>query len=460
MANSKSKGAKRPPQQGSSREQAPKDPAGKTQQRPSGKPIARSSVAQAAQVDEQPHAADHRRHRDPVDHRCDRVRARPEQAGDRGAGRGLRSVDEVGRHRAGRRGPVSAARTAADNAVTIDVYEDPMCPACAQFEEQFGQQINQAVDDGKLILNVHMLNFLNPQSASGDYSTRAIAATLCVAQHSGSQPGVYLTFKEKLYAPGTQPAEGGSGDLSNQQLADLATAAGASQAAADCITSGSEVPAAAAAAQASQDGLSAAIRSRCRTPSVLKDGAGHRAARGLADAASSARSDGLIPWPGRWGCGAAGSAQHWQCWGQGFESPQLHPTNMGRRRPPERCSRRSRSDPALRAGVVILRGRPEWVSRRDRPLLSHVVADNSDDVELRMRRVIGRGISRRSGRVGVTRGVGRAVSGRRVGVKGGNRVPVLLVGRFGRRGQSGILIVCDGGAVRLADNSEPTIRVP
>ena len=24
------------------------------------------------------------------------------------------------------------------------------------------------------------------------------------------------------------------------------------------------------------------------------------------------------------GCGAAGSASHWQCEGQGFESPQLH----------------------------------------------------------------------------------------------------------------------------------------
>ena len=24
------------------------------------------------------------------------------------------------------------------------------------------------------------------------------------------------------------------------------------------------------------------------------------------------------------GISAAGSAQHWQCWGQGFESPMLH----------------------------------------------------------------------------------------------------------------------------------------
>ena len=25
-----------------------------------------------------------------------------------------------------------------------------------------------------------------------------------------------------------------------------------------------------------------------------------------------------------WGISAVGSAQHWQCWGQGFESPILH----------------------------------------------------------------------------------------------------------------------------------------
>src|SRR6476660_3948589 len=30
-----------------------------------------------------------------------------------------------------------------------------------------------------------------------------------------------------------------------------------------------------------------------------------------------------------WGCGAAGSAPHWQCGGQGFESPQLHPFHQG-----------------------------------------------------------------------------------------------------------------------------------
>lgn len=30
-----------------------------------------------------------------------------------------------------------------------------------------------------------------------------------------------------------------------------------------------------------------------------------------------------------WACGATGSARHWQCRGQGFESPQVHQFNQG-----------------------------------------------------------------------------------------------------------------------------------
>ena len=33
----------------------------------------------------------------------------------------------------------------------------------------------------------------------------------------------------------------------------------------------------------------------------------------------------------RWGISAVGSAQHWQCWGQGFESPMLHQKEKARR---------------------------------------------------------------------------------------------------------------------------------
>ena len=155
---------------------------------------------------------------------------------------------------------------------TIDLYEDALCPVCAVFETQFGQQINQAVDEGKLILNVHMLTFLDPHSHSGSYSTRAAAALLCVAQNDGSQSGVYLGYHSALYASGTQPAEGGTSDLSDQQLADLATSKGASDAAAQCITSGQNVAAATTADKSSTATLSAATGGQVGTPTVVQNG--------------------------------------------------------------------------------------------------------------------------------------------------------------------------------------------
>jgi protein-disulfide isomerase len=272
VANSKG-GDQLPPKRGSQRAQSPAGPKGKAQQRPAAKPIARSSVAQARKAS--------------TNNRTQLIiggvailliiavivfglilNKRETAVQSEGYGPSTKSVATV------QDGVVTVSAPAAGStAVTIDLYEDPLCPACAQFEQQFGQQINQAVDDGKLIVNVRMLNFLNPRSASGDYSTRATAATVCVAQNSGTQPGVYLTYKDKLYEQGTQPAEGGSTDLSNQQLAELATAAGASSAAADCISSGSGVQAAAASAQAAEQTLAAATGGQVATPSVIKDGA-------------------------------------------------------------------------------------------------------------------------------------------------------------------------------------------
>lgn len=169
-------------------------------------------------------------------------------------------------------GVVTVVKPGSTPTVKIDVFEDALCPICAEFERQFGQQINKAVDDGSLAVNFHMLDFLNRSSFSGDYSTRAAAALSCVAQQSGSEPGVYMGFHSALFAAENQPAESGSSDLTNDQLAALASSSGAS-AAADCITSGQNVEAAAAAATASSDTLSQATGGKVATPTVLHDGA-------------------------------------------------------------------------------------------------------------------------------------------------------------------------------------------
>jgi protein-disulfide isomerase len=169
-------------------------------------------------------------------------------------------------------GVVTVAKPGSVPVATIDVFEDALCPVCAQFEQQFSQQMNQAIDEGRLAVNYHMLDFLNKSSFSKDYSTRVAAALLCVAQNGGTQPGLFLKFHSALFAPENQPAENGSSDLSNDQLAALATSVGAPDAAATCISSGQNVSAAAASAQTSSATLSQATGGQVGTPTVVQNG--------------------------------------------------------------------------------------------------------------------------------------------------------------------------------------------
>ncbi|NLE81917.1 MAG: DsbA family protein [Rhodococcus sp.] len=155
-----------------------------------------------------------------------------------------------------------------DAATTIDLFEDPMCPACRLFEERYGQQMAQAVDDGEIAVRYHLMNFRDEASASGDYSTRVIAATTCVADSGDAI--AYSAFHTALFDEANQPGEGGGSDPSNEELAQLARDAGASDDAATCIESGAGMEQAAAHAAASSDTLSAAGANS--TPTVLHNG--------------------------------------------------------------------------------------------------------------------------------------------------------------------------------------------
>jgi len=163
-----------------------------------------------------------------------------------------------------------------DPSLVLDVYEDGLCPACANFEKQYGQQIAKAIDDGQLTVRYHMVNFLNDRSHSGTYSTRAYAALIAVAKNDGDRPGVFMKFHSALYEPANQPDEGGSSDLSNAQLASLAGSIGASQQSQDAISEGTIVTAAGTDAETNVSSLKAlaakAGSSSYGTPTVAKDG--------------------------------------------------------------------------------------------------------------------------------------------------------------------------------------------
>ena len=116
------------------------------------------------------------------------------------------------------------------DAPTIQIWEDFNCPACGTFEVQNGVPIAEAVQAGDLRVEYHNLDFQNPGSTSGEYSTRAIAAIQCVAAKDSLS--AYFDVKNSFYA--NQPA-GGAGDLSARELANLAESAGANADTVECI---------------------------------------------------------------------------------------------------------------------------------------------------------------------------------------------------------------------------------
>lgn len=101
--------------------------------------------------------------------------------------------------------------------VKIDVYEDFICPACGQFEQQTGGALDQLVADGKATVIYHPVAYLDRASTT-DYSTRAAAAAGAAAEG-----GKFREYVEALFA--RQPAEGTAG-LSDNELIEIGRSVG------------------------------------------------------------------------------------------------------------------------------------------------------------------------------------------------------------------------------------------
>lgn len=117
------------------------------------------------------------------------------------------------------------------DAQVVEIYEDYMCPACASFEKQNGLVIADAVEKGQVRTHLRPLNFLNRQSKSGTYSTRAIAAVQCSAQFDSVKG--FHAFTAKMFE--RAPQEGGRDDRTDEQLAALALDAKTTTETQDCI---------------------------------------------------------------------------------------------------------------------------------------------------------------------------------------------------------------------------------
>ena len=119
----------------------------------------------------------------------------------------------------------------------IDLYVDPLCPYSGKMVQAQGDEIGKRIEAGMLRVNLRYVDFLDKYSASGTYDSRAIYATYVVANQSQASD-ITWRFVEQIYSADLQPKEGGSTDLSNDQLADLADRVGAPQLAQDLIRFG------------------------------------------------------------------------------------------------------------------------------------------------------------------------------------------------------------------------------
>ncbi len=123
--------------------------------------------------------------------------------------------------------------------MTIDIFNEPICPPCGSFIRSNASDIENAVNNKKLAVRYHLLDFLDDKSHSKNYSTRAVAASYCVAAQN--DPKLYSDFYSGLFASNFQPAEDAAEDRTDGELAQLAKTVGADAGVMTCIKSGDDV---------------------------------------------------------------------------------------------------------------------------------------------------------------------------------------------------------------------------
>ncbi|GAB3955076.1 DsbA family protein [Micromonospora vulcania] len=104
--------------------------------------------------------------------------------------------------------------------VTVDVYEDFLCPVCKQFEQASGATLEQLVAENKAKVVYHPVAFLNRFSTT-EYSTRSSAASGCAAAG-----GKFREYAKALFDK--QPPEGSAG-LTDDELISIGTGVGLDQ---------------------------------------------------------------------------------------------------------------------------------------------------------------------------------------------------------------------------------------
>ena len=81
---------------------------------------------------------------------------------------------------------------------TLDTYIDFMCPICNKFEETYGDEILDLVNNGTITLNIHPIAILDRYSQGTAFSTRAANAMYCVAENDPDEQQKRLRYNDMV----------------------------------------------------------------------------------------------------------------------------------------------------------------------------------------------------------------------------------------------------------------------
>lgn len=110
-----------------------------------------------------------------------------------------------------------------------ELHLDFMCPFCGQFEQTNGADLEELVLAEDITVKMVPRRFLDANSSSGDYSTRAANAFVCAYEEDQK---LALDVQKGLFE--NQPQEGG-GNLDDEQISAIASEAGAGEQTLSCI---------------------------------------------------------------------------------------------------------------------------------------------------------------------------------------------------------------------------------
>lgn len=108
---------------------------------------------------------------------------------------------------------------------TIAVYFDPMCPGCANFNQNIDPYLVQMMEAGQINMEIYPMSFLDPLSTD-HYSSRVTGGIYYIADNS-NDPKSLLKFISNIFDKDFQPDEGDRyTPVSNKTLAEKAISSG------------------------------------------------------------------------------------------------------------------------------------------------------------------------------------------------------------------------------------------